>query len=107
MLAKALQSLLASVERLYSSSQSRGQGVLSGFSMQLAVCRGECITNSLPSLSLLFVPNASPHSTSYILMRSLGILPCARVETDALSSPSITALRTASNYDCFDCCLRS
>lgn len=59
-----MQSSLASVERLYSSSQSRGQGVLSGSSMRLAVCWGSALPILYPSLSLSsFSLRATPRSS--------------------------------------------
>lgn len=54
--AKASQSLLASMERLYSSSRSRGQAVLSGFSMRLIVSWGSALPFSLPPLSSSSAP---------------------------------------------------
>lgn len=54
---------------------------------------GEWITNSLPSLSFFFVHPPHTALTSYILMRSLGTLPCSCVEADLLSSTALLLSR--------------
>lgn len=57
---------------------------------------GECITNSLPSLSLLFVPCASPHSLHpYEKSRHFAMFVC---RDRRAVFPSNNAPRMASNY---------